>query len=302
MGHQVAVELQIKIPIIFYFFTEKKLSKKMEDFVVGDPVYEKMMSYVVDGPVPQSWKQPFYFKQGSSSLVQKLSGPCGLFAALQAHIIKKSGECPQLTPHQLLWESMLEIMKKVRGTYVFCTLVDSVNHRIAWKATTDLRTAQYFLANSRWTDDPQATLLFVLSITILVGPVWLRYFSIPDHIIDETGYTNITFVLLLLTGEILDSYIDNYGSIGGMASKGTTVQPDIGLLSNAECTVYQKIGNFFTHPKLNIWVAYYGAHFTVMISNQQGNFEFDSLSKYPWVPFTPRHPFTSLINNAARRR
>ena len=116
----------------------------------------------------------------------------------------------------------------------------------------------------------------------------------------KTGYTNLTFVLLLITGEFLDSYIDNNGSVGGMASKGTTVQPDFGLLSNAECTDYQKIGHFFTRPKKNIWIAYYGAHFTVMISTQSGNYELDSLSKYKWVPFTPKHPFTSLINNAVR--
>ena len=274
----------------------------MEDYSVSDPVYSKIMGYVVDGPVPQSWKQPFYFKEGSNSLVQKLSGPCGLFAVLQAHIIKKQTELPNCTPQQLLWESMIEIMNKVRGTYIFCTHVDTGSRRISWKATSDVRQARAFLGQSRWTDDPQATFLFVVSITILVGPVWLRYFSIPDHIIDETGYTNLTFVLLLITGEVLDSYIDNNGSVGGMASKGTTVQPEFGLLSNAECTMYQKIGRFFTRPKQNIWIAYYGAHFTVMISSPSGNFEFDSLSKYPWVPFTPKHPFTNLINNAVRAR
>ena len=272
----------------------------MEDFCISDPIYSKIMGYIVDGAVPQSWKQPFYFKEGSSSLVQKLSGPCGLFAALQAHIINNHSIYPNYTPHQLLWESMIEIMTKIRGTYVFCTYVDPASKRIAWKSTSDKRQAQAFLGSSRWTDDPQATFLFVVSITILVGPVWLRYFSIPDHIIDETGYTNLTFVLLLITGEVLDSYIDNNGSVGGMASKGTTVQPDFGLLSNAECTDYQKIGHFFTRPKKNIWIAYYGAHFTVMISTQSGNYEFDSLSKYKWVPFTPKHPFTSLINNAVR--
>lgn len=272
----------------------------MEDFQVNDPVYSKIMGFVIDGKVPESWRQPFYFKPNSNSLVQNKSGPCGLFAALQAHIIKKQTECPGYTNQQLLWESMLEIMRKVRGTYLFCTYIDQQSHRIAWKATVDLRTAQTFLGQSRWTDDPQATLLFVVSIVILVGPVWLRYFSIPDHVIDEAGYTNLTFVLLLITGEVLDSYIDNNGSVGGMASKGTTVQPEFGLLSNAECVQYQKIGHFFTHPHQNIWVAYYGAHFTVMIAGPSGFFEFDSLSKYPWVPFTPKHPFTELLNNAYR--
>ena len=92
----------------------------MEDFVVGDPVFSKIMGYIVDGPVPQSWKQPFFFKEGSSSLIQRLSGPCGLFACLQAHIIKKQSEFPNFTPHQLLWESMIEIMQK--NPKYFCFL------------------------------------------------------------------------------------------------------------------------------------------------------------------------------------
>ena len=78
---------------IFAFFDIKIIvlfiSIPMEDYYFQDPVYSKIMGYIVDGPVPQAWKQPFYFKEGSSSLVQRLSGPCGLFAVLQAHIIQK---------------------------------------------------------------------------------------------------------------------------------------------------------------------------------------------------------------------
>lgn len=274
----------------------------MEDFTVRDPVYSKIMGYVCGGPIPKSWKQPFYFKPNSPSLVQKESGPCGLFAVLQAYIIKKASQNPQYTPQQLLWESIIEIESKIRGTYLFCTYIDPQSKTISWKATSDLRQAQYFLGSSRWTDDPQATLLLTVSLAILVGPVWLRYFSIPDHFIDETGYTNLTFVLLMITGEILDSYIDDNGFVGGMASKGAKETPEFGLLSNAECTIYQKIGKRFTYPKQNIWIAYYGAHFTVMIAGNGGNFEYDSLSKYPWVPFTPKHPFLPLLQKAAARR
>jgi len=267
----------------------------MQEFHLSDPHFKKVVGYICGESAPKSWKQPFLFKENTSYLYQLQSGPCGLFAVMQAYIVKISGKNPNFFPKACLWEAIIEIMQKIRGAYVFCTGIDFERKIITWKSTSDKYIAQTFLGNSGWTDDPNATLNFVASIVILLGPSFLKFYSIPDHFIAEDGYTNMTFVLLLITGEVVDSFIDGNQSIGGMTSKGLLNNPEFGLIATSDVQVYQKVGKLFAQPREKIFIAYYGSHFNTLVKGSNGFFELDSLSKRLWMPLSPKHAFYSQL-------
>lgn len=268
----------------------------MQKFSLNGPSFEKLKSFVISGSIPKQWKYPFVFKGMTNSLLQYSDGPCGLMASVQAHMLLVNMAHPNFSPKQQLIEAILNIEQKVRNSYIFCLNFNEQAHSATFVATADRNEAGAFIWKTNWFSDPQALFLFVVSLTALVGPVWLSTYSISDTFITEDHQTNLTFVLLLLTGETLDSFQDNNKVMGGMLIKGMLRKPEIGFLSIAKGEEVQNSGEIWKKPIYPIWVAFYGKHFTVLMQAQNGIFEYNALDKpHICTLLTPSHPFYSKI-------
>ncbi|OHT05600.1 hypothetical protein TRFO_26609 [Tritrichomonas foetus] len=249
----------------------------MNLFRFPDPVFSKIAKHVCKGPVPSKWIQPFTFKTHSYSLFQKEDGPCGLLASLQAYICISLRVNPNVSPDDLLIEAILDIMYKIRRNFVLASKIDLENHYIEFYSTQNRKTAHDFLKNSKWYLSENASLLFVYSIVILLGPVWLDSYAFSDLFIIN-GQTSLNFVLLLLTGDVLDSFHDGNIITNGVVFKGALSEQEIGFVSISDSQAYQNIGNYFSHPLQSVWIGYYGGHFTTIVKTDNNMFlEFDSL-------------------------
>ncbi|KAH0787324.1 HLH domain-containing protein [Histomonas meleagridis] len=253
----------------------------MRRFVAEGKIFDRISKSVCEGPIPEDWVQPFFFKASSNLLYQNRSGPCGLFAAVQSYIHIYTKNRTDIENSVLLLNAILEIMDNIRHAYVICTNVDHANHRVEWYATNDRSMAAEYINTNKWLSESNATILFIYSIAILVGPVWLNHFSMGEPFITNDGNTNLTFVLLLISGEILDSYNDGFETDSGMVIKGATKPQRVGFVSNNQ--EMQAVGNFFKNPTEGIWIAFNGVHFTTIVKMSSGVFlQVDSLSHYSY--------------------
>jgi hypothetical protein len=274
---------------------------KMRQFSCEGQVYSKILGYVCEGAIPEAWNQPFIFKERTNCLRQLQGGPCGVLAAVQAHILVLLRRCPQLRNDQLLEESLLTIMSLIRPCFVFCTALDAKSHKLTWCGTQDRGIARQWLEQTKWTAEPMAVILFTVSIVVLVGPSWLQHFAIPDTFITENGQTNLTCVLLLLTGQIMDSYHDGNLIVGGMVIKGAVGPVPIGLLSVSVYQNLQKSGDVLRRPTERIWIAYWGGHFTTIIAMPKGLYEMDQLMpSAAFLPLDSSHTFWDQLQSAIR--
>lgn len=254
-------------------------------------IYSKITKYICDGPIPQSWYQPFYFKPSSNLLVQNKEGSCGLFASIQAYIHLYTMCGTDLSNEILLLNAVLEIMNNIRPCFVICTKVDDKNKAIEWYATQDRNEAATYINDQKWLSEDNATILFMYSIAILVGPILLENYAMHEPFILDDGNTNVTFVMLILSGEILDSFMDGYNTESGMLIKGTNKRQNIGLLSQNQ--KIQAVGNNFKNPINKIWVAFNDVHFTTIVKTPSGTFlHFDQLSHLSYfTPISQGNPF-----------
>ena len=267
-------------------------SMSLQSFAVDGKVYGTIMKFVCNGPIPKSWCQPFVFKSGSVCLLQYAGGPCGLLAAVQAHINlilrSKSG----LSNKELLCEAVLNIMELIRPCFVFCSDFDPAAKRIEWTATQNRDDALQYLKTSGMLSKDNAAILLTISLTILVGPIWLKSYGICDSFITEDGQTNMTLVLLMITGDVLDSYHDGNTVMGGIVFKGALTPRQIGILSVDNFQGCQKSGMLFKKPTARIWVAYYGGHFNTIVATDQAIYEFDALAHQTlFTVVTEKHIF-----------
>ena len=274
----------------------------MEQFTLNGPSFDKIFSHLTYKSIPKSWEQPFLFKGLSNSLQQEMDGPCGLMASIQSRMLILSSQNPNMSPKHQLIEALLDIQFKIRKTFIFCINFDTFNKNAVFKGTSDRRVAGSFLWDSNWHQSPNAILLFVISIIVLLGPTWFSIYALQDTFITEDGKTNLTLLLLLLTGQPLDSFQDGNKVMGGILIKGITSYPEIGFLSIAEGEDIQKPGNFLKRPQYPIWIAYYGGHFTVIQYARNGLFEYNALDKTQlWVPLSSKNPFYDKINELVKQ-
>jgi hypothetical protein len=108
-----------------------------------------------------------------------------------------------------------------------------------------------------------------VSLAILVGPIWLSYFAIPDTFVTENGQTNLPFVLLPISGRILDSSHDGDTLMGGIVVKGAAHPVRVSVVSISEFQTYQRLGRTFAAPTERIWLGYHGGHFTTIVRTRE---------------------------------
>lgn len=251
----------------------------MKAYRISEPIYSSIKKYVCNDSIPTNWSQPFTFKPHSYALFQRGDGPCGLLSSIQANICISLKDFPNATAEELLVNAILDIMFKIRRCYVICTKVNEEDKVIEWYSSQDKKTASDFIYNKKWYLEPNATILFTFSIVILLGPVWLNSYSFSDTFI-LGGQTSLTFVLLLLTGDVIDSFHDGDVITNGVVFKGALSEQPVGFVSISESDEFQSVGMRFSNPTKNIWLGYYGGHFTTIVKLSDDLFiEFDGLKQ-----------------------
>lgn len=263
---------------------------------MNDPISSSIKNYICTNTIPKEWEQPFTFKSNSYALYQRDGGPCGLISSLQSYICLSLQKNPNSSPEILLINAILDIMYKIRKSYVICVNIDDQNKYVDWFGSTDRQYVFDYLYNTKWYLQTNATILFTFSIVILLGPVWLNTYSFPDTFISN-GQTNLTFVLLLLTGDVLDSFHDGNILADGLVLKGATKEQPVGFVSISESDEYQNVGKYFSNPTKNIWLGYYGGHFTTILKTNDNLFiEFDGLNHSNIMTFmNSNHIFYSRL-------
>lgn len=237
----------------------------MEVFELKGDNFAKVMSFVKNGAIPEAWRQPIDFVGDTFRLYQKLPGPCGLLSALQAYILVNRKKNPDASPNELLIQSTLQIMLKMRQSFVFCQLYDEFNKKLVFYATDNYDVADAYLKDSGFMQCQIAVLLLTISFVVLTGPSLLISYAFPEPFIDLKGYTTMQFVLLLTTGLITDSLNSEFCVHGAVLVTGVVLDQDIGMLLVDEEGADQKVGYPLLNPNEKVWIIYYGGHFTSVI-------------------------------------
>ena len=222
------------------------------------------MKYVSNKKIGDSWKQPIQFVENTKRIFQKESGPCGFLSVLQAYIILNYKKDKNKTNEDLLIESTLDIMKKIRNIFAFCQIFDEDHKEIMIYSTNDETEARQFLEDSGFFDNSNSILLFLVSLAYIAGPALLSSYAFQEGFIANNGQTSIQLVLLMLTGLPADSVSDVHTVQGGMLISGVLLPQDIGLLVVDEEESLSKVGYPLLSPQEKIWIIYYGGHFTTI--------------------------------------
>jgi len=241
--------------------------------------YSKAMRFVFDidrGNINnlRSWQYPIDFVPRTSRLFQPENGPCGLFAVLQAHVILARRH--QSTRESLV-TAVLDIMEKFRSqAFAFCQLWDHQSEHLIFFGFESREAAASFLRRTSYLQSRIACLLLAISYVFVAGPALLSTIAAPEPAIARDGHTSLEFVLLLITGTMVDSQVGEYRVVGSTMRTGVVRQQDIGFLDGTNQT---RSGEALASPTKRIWVLFTGSHFSVV--EQEGDRE----KGWSWDPY-----------------
>ncbi|OHT04458.1 hypothetical protein TRFO_06364 [Tritrichomonas foetus] len=250
----------------------------MEESYLKGENFGKLMKFVGKLPIGDSWKQPIHFVGDTLRLYQTGEGPCGFFSVIQAYILLNHKKNNGMQREDLLIQSILDIMKKIRNIYAFCQCVDFGGSELMFYVTTNEDLARKYLKESGILYVDIASLILTVSFVYIAGPALLSSYAFGDSLIDDNGQTTIQFVLLMITGTIADSPNQNYSVHGQMLITGVLVEQDIGLILVDENESDHTVGYPLLSPKYKIWIVYYGGHFTTIMFEDGQFFEYNNLN------------------------
>ena len=258
----------------------------LDEFVLSGENFHKVMGFVsrtTDGRnfMGDQWNGPLEFIPNTIRLKQTRGGPCGLYAVLQAYILKARME-NMLSPHELLITAVLDIMDKIRSnTYVFCQLYDLKMERIVIYGVNEREAAANYLRQSGLLYTNIALKLLMISFCFVLGPAMMSTSVTREPFVSERDqYTSLQFVYFMLTGKVIDEPNDGYQcEHGGLISRGCETQQDIGFIRSHPTENDVKVGRNLGCPKKDIWVVHNGGHFYAVMRGQDNQIrKYDSLA------------------------
>ena len=248
----------------------------LDEFVLPEQTYHTVMGFVSEGKdgknfMGDSWNGPLEFIPNTIRLKQNCGGPCGLYAVLQAYILKaKLEETSPLSPHELLITAVLDIMDKLRPQhYVFCQLYDTYEKRLVMYGVDEREAAAKYLDQSGLLYTDIALKLLMISFCYVVGPAILSTHLTRERFVGtDDQHTSLQFVYLMITGRLIDEPNDGYQCLNGLISTGCEDQQDIGFIRAHPTADDVKVGRNLGCPKKDIWVVHTGNHFYAVIRDQ----------------------------------
>jgi hypothetical protein len=225
------------------------------------------------------WHQPLAFFPSSDVLRQCHGGPCGLFAAIQAHIIfaKMNSEGSIFDLRTELLVAVLDIFARISPIFVFCTDVNASKSVCTFRQTQSRDEALCFLLDSDYLNNSHACLLLTVSFIFAYGGLTaLRLPSVP--FIEGPQWTTVSLTWLLLTGSVSDQSLAAVEAHGYSGSARTEIGFRVLEASNPRL-----IGTWL-NPESTLFVCLTKTHFfTVRVTSGDILVIYDNLN-----PKSPR--------------
>ncbi|XP_070584129.1 probable ubiquitin carboxyl-terminal hydrolase MINDY-4 isoform X2 [Erythrolamprus reginae] len=255
----------------------------------------------------EEWKkQNFTFSENPQlkyGIMQKKGGPCGVLAAVQAHVLQhlifgdsrqnNTVECLQpsdLTRTECLIAALARILwcaggnKKVvltliTGTQQFTPAgkykADGILEMLMLHFITTYEDLLMFLQQNihQFEAGPHGCILLALSVILsrTVEGVLEDMDVNTSTLIGAHGYCTQELVNLLLTGKAVSNVFNNVieldsGRDNVISLKGIPCRSDLGLLSLFEHYDVCQVGSYLKTPRFPIWVICSESHFSVLFS------------------------------------
>lgn len=227
-------------------------------------------------------------------LVQRKGGPCGVLAALEAHVVVYLTFMKVESPRLALLHSCYEILdrayrapssehreaKKPEDLTVY--LVDreqsskpeSFNPKEkliinAYHDVVTIKAKMDQLLSSSWSSDA-GLMLFVLSLIFTRGPRVVKSdMDDPEaRLTGQFGHCGQEMLNLIITGQASSQVHDGIVDLAdtGLQLRGVSSRPRVGLLTRLEALRYCQVGSFLKNPEFPVWVIGSESHFTVLYS------------------------------------
>ena len=234
-------------------------------------------------------------------LAQQKGGPCGVLAALQAHIVLKQVFENISNPKEALVEALQETLFRAWRAPSSDTNLNPMAGGIAIASRTEDATGPFDpkakveitrtedvgeakrllgkLVDGQFASDA-GIMLYVLSLIHSRGYDRVKAdMDDPEALMTgQFGHCGQEMLNLIITGQAASQVHDGTVEIAdtGLSLRGVTERPQVGLLTRLEALRYCKVGSFLKNPKFPIWVIGSDSHFTVLYSPDR---DADSKSK-----------------------
>lgn len=239
------------------------------------------LSASVDASLPLSYSSE---SQSASTglryvLEQRLGGPCGVLAAVQAHMIGHLlFECEldmdlvtREQAEEALMASLVAILARMATEeVVLCSgnvAEDSVTaHRFASAAAASAWLSE--AANGDAYREPGGIMLFMYAAMLTRSVDAIREDMDNDStqgLTGQFGHCTQELLNLVLCGVAASQVHDGVVDLGGgMQLRGVPSRPTIGYLTHMEALRYCAVGSFYKKPELPVWVVGSDSHYTVL--------------------------------------
>lgn len=262
------------------------------------------------GGPPPSWKQGFFFSTRPGlqfGLVQRQGGPCGVLAAVQAHVLAAlhtSGTGFNTTPKQpeqlsaltaaiaeALWQArmgptaQLVLPEGEAGAAAGRLGYDQLSRAVATHSASSKEQLMDLVRGALpalMSEDGWGVVLFVLSLALSRGVAAVQGdMDEPGNgLMGLHGYCTQELVNLILLGTAVSNVFDGNRELDGTTTlKGVGRRCRLGLLTLFEWYKYVEVGPSLKNPALPVWVVCSESHFTVLFAQDgralQGALPFD---------------------------
>mmetsp|Transcript_36764 Transcript_36764/g.103727 ORF Transcript_36764/g.103727 Transcript_36764/m.103727 type:complete len:580 (-) Transcript_36764:236-1975(-) len=251
------------------------------------------------GP-PPSWQQGFFFNKTPGlefGLVQMEGGPCGVLAAVQAHVMVAAYEggrfdmAPSPAKHpKLLCKALTSILWQAGGNrkaVVVGSGEPSTAH-LSYEALGRCALAQTCRTVEKLEEAIQSTLpqymeedgfgivlfLFSLALTRSIPELRGDMDVAENSLMGAHGYCTQELVNLIICGRAVSNVFDGEKQLDGETLlRGVTKRCQVGLLTLFEWYKYVEVGNLLKSPSYPVWVVCSESHFTCLFATSPAAME-----------------------------
>ncbi|KAM6452915.1 putative ubiquitin carboxyl-terminal hydrolase MINDY-4 isoform 1-T1 [Liasis olivaceus] len=281
-----------------------QVTSKPVDFILAKDLKTLLFGSSL-GCFSEEWKvQSFAFNENPElkyGIVQKKGGPCGVLAAVQAHVLQhlifgdsnrnntvgclrpsdtERAQCLILALASILWRAggnEKAVVTLSTGTQQFTPAgkykPDGILEMLMLHLITKYEDLLKFLQQNihQFEAGPHGCILLTLSVILSrsIDRVRGDLDDIRNTLIGAHGYCTQELVNLLLTGKAVSNVFNDVmeldsGNGNTTVLKGITGRSDLGLLSLFEHYDVCQVGCYLKTPRFPIWVVCSESHFSVL--------------------------------------
>ncbi|KAL3163259.1 hypothetical protein ABBQ32_009658 [Trebouxia sp. C0010 RCD-2024] len=238
-----------------------------------------------------AWKQGFYFSSRpglSFGLVQQQGGPCGLLAAVQAHVMAAIMNQELIGSLDITAEQQASVLVTALASAVWqvsdghaaqlvcCSQPSTAalsfdqlcNSATQLSCTSRLALEAASRQQLRQFQEPSGygliLLLFSLLLTHGVRQTRQDMDEPQTCLIAQHGYCSQDLVNLVLTGHATTNCFNGEQDVAGQQCRGVAQPAQLGFLSLFEWYGYMQVGSHLKDPAVHVWVVCSESHFSVL--------------------------------------